>query len=280
MKILIVDQDDLATQLVKSKLQPLGHEVESEPDKKNVVERLEAGDFDLVFIDPAPLTSARPLILNIRRSAGRYSYVILMSEETTQEEAMKAGANDLLKKPLDASVLEEKITNAERLVELTARIGDDSEDFPSAGGVIAKSAFNQLFLSGIDRADRYGEQTFVLFISLNNYEEILKREGAYAAGYVVAKLSQHLVNLRRQSDIIAQTGQYEHALLLQRPIYETEPVEAANRFAESLQECTDIASEGFTPAEIAVRLIDLPIGSHIVEHIITHDPGKEQAAEA
>ena len=67
------------------------------------------------------------------------------------------GCNDLLKKPVSGEKLIVKSENAERMVGLVERIGDDSEDFPSAGGVIAKSAFNQLFLSSIDRADRYGE---------------------------------------------------------------------------------------------------------------------------
>jgi hypothetical protein len=41
--------------------------------------------------------------------------------------------------------------------------------------------------------------------------------------------------LRRQSDIIAQTGRNEFCLMLQRPLYETEPMEAANRFADALR---------------------------------------------
>jgi GGDEF domain-containing protein len=155
-----------------------------------------------------------------------------------------------------------------------ARIGDDSEDFPSAGGVIAKSAFNQLFLSGMDRADRYGERTFVLFISLSNYKEILEMDGPYAAEYAVAKLSQYLVLLRRQSDIIGQTARYEYALLLQRPAYDTEPVEAANRFAESLSNIKDIVSSGSTEVKVTISLVDLPMGAKLIEHIIT--PGQRR----
>ena len=273
MKILIVDRDDLSAQLIKSKLEPMGHKVLQESAKNSAIERLASDPCDVIFLDPAPLTSARPAVLNIRRSTGDYPYVILMSSTATREEAIKAGTNDLLTKPLDGSILAEKMNNADRLLKLVKRIGDDSEDFPSAGGVIAKSAFNQLFLSGIDRADRYGESTFVLFISMSNYKEIYQMDGPYAADYAVAKLSQYLVLLRRQSDIIGQTAKYEYALLLQRPIYETEPVDAANRFAESLAGFGDIVSSGSTPVQITISLIDLPIGSKLVEHVIT--PGQE-----
>lgn len=277
MKILIVDHDEMAVQLIKSKLAPLGHEVLVEEAKNNAVDRVANEEFDVIFIDPAPLTSARPVVLNIRRSVRNYPYVILLSENANQEEAIKSGMNDCLAKPVDPEALAQKMVNAERLVELVTRIGDDSEDFPSAGGVIAKSAFNQLFLSAIDRADRYGEKTYLLFISMSNYKEIFEMDGPYAAEYAVAKLSQYLVLLRRQSDIIGQTAKYEYALMLQRPQYETEPVEAANRFAESLSGFEDIVSSGSTPVEITVRLLDIPTGNTIAEHVLT--PGSARAAE-
>ncbi|GJL85587.1 MAG: hypothetical protein DHS20C02_13620 [Micavibrio sp.] len=271
MKILVVDRDELSTQLIKSKLEPLGHEVVEEKVKNNAVERLAEDQYDMIFIDPSPLTSARPVILNIRRATGHYPYIVLTSPDALREDAIKAGCNDVLAKPLDSEALDEKLENAKNLLSLVRRIGDDSEDFPSAGGVIAKSAFNQLFLSAIDRADRYGERTFVLFISMRNYQNILEMDGAYAADYAVAKLSQYLVRLRRQSDIIGQTAKYEYALLLQRPAYDTEPVEAANRFAETLGSYDDIVSSGAAEVEIVVTLVDLPVGSKLVEHVISHE---------
>lgn len=268
MKVLVIDRDRLATQLIRTKLEAMGHPVTEETVKNDALEKLGREAFDAVFIDPAPLTNPRPVILGIRRSVKNYPYVVLMSHQTTQQEAIGAGCNDLLTKPVDAQDLEKKILNGKRLVSLVARIGDESEDFPSAGGVIAKSAFNQLFLSAIDRADRYGERSFIVFISLDNYGDIRENDGPYAADYAVAKMSQYLVRLRRQSDIIAQTGKSEYALLLQRPQYETEPIEAANRFAEALNGYDDIVSTGATEVKIAVRLIDLPVGALHVEHII------------
>jgi CheY-like chemotaxis protein len=266
MKILIVDRDALSFQLVKPKLEALGHKVIHEATKNNAVDRAAREGCDVIFIDPSPLTTPRQFILSIRRGVTHYPYIFLMSETASREDAIKSGANDILNKPLDPTILEEKTGNAERLLKLVKRIGDDSEDFPSAGGVIAKSAFNQLFLSAMDRADRYGERTYILFISLSNYREIKDIDGPYAADYAVAKLSQYLVLLRRQSDIIGQTAKFEYALLLQRPVYETEPVEAANRFAESLAGFKDIVSSGKTPVEITVTLVNLPVGARPIEH--------------
>ncbi len=271
MKILVVDREDITAQLMSSRLEPLGHKITVEPVKNNAVDRLKSEHYDMIFIDPAPLTSARPVILNLRRATGQYPYIVQMGSDITQIEAIQSGANSSIQKPLDPEALDTCVDNARYLTSLIKRIGDDTEDFPSAGGIIAKSAFNQLFLSAIDRADRYGERTFIVFIGLTNYQAIYEAEGPYAADYLAAKLSKYLVRLRRQSDIIAQTESYEYALLLQRPLYETEPNEAANRFAEAIAEFKDLyKTDGIAP-EVSVKLIDLPIGSRIIEHVITEE---------
>ena len=135
--------------------------------------------------------------------------------------------------------------------------------------MIAKSAFNQLFLSAVDRANRYGERTYILFISLSNFKEIRNLDGIYAADFAAAKLSQYLVLMRRQSDIIGQTAKHEYALMLQRPVYDTEPVEAANRFADSLSGFKDISSGGAMSPQISVTLIALPTGEKVIQHNVT-----------
>lgn len=269
MKILVIDRDTLATQLIRSRLEVKGHTIVEEGVKNNAIALLEREPFEVVFIDPAPLNNARPVVLGIRRAVRNYPYVVLMSQDMPREEALRAGANEIMVKPINHSGLEVVMENAERLTSLIKRMGDETEDFPSAGGVIAKSAFNQLFLSCIDRADRYGERSYLVFIGIKNFQEILAMDGAYAAEYASAKLSQYLVRLRRQSDIIAQTGKNEFCLMLQRPMYETEPMEAANRFADALRRFDDICASENVKVEVSVTLIDLPVGHKHVEHVVT-----------
>ncbi len=268
MKILIVDRDPLAVQMLRSRLEPLGHQVSEESAKNNAVARLMSEPFDIILLDPSPLTSPRPVVLNIRRSVKSYPYIFLLTDSMNEAEAVKAGVNDVLTKPLDPEKLKIKIGNAERFLALIHKLGDDSEDFPSAGGIIAKSAINQLFLSAIDRADRYGERSYILQISLSNYIQIRDIDGPYVADLFVAKLCQYLVLLRRQSDIIGQTGKNEYTLLLQRPIYDTEPLEAANRFAESLGKFKDFVPSHETSLELTVALIAVPPGELMAKHVI------------
>ena len=215
MRILVSDRDRLSSQMIVSRLVQAGHDVIEESVKNTAIERVRGEKVDLVFFDPAPLANARPFVLGLRRSLAGYAYIVMLSHGN--DDAMRSSVNDLLPKPIDQQAMDAIIGNAARLSGLVAAMGDSSEDFPNAGGVIARSAFNQLFLSAIDRADRYGEPTSLLTIRIENFKDILRDDGPQAAAYLISKLSHHLVRLRRQSDIIGQTGAAEFSLLLQRP---------------------------------------------------------------
>lgn len=265
MKILVIDNDIVTANLLKSRLLPLGHIVEITEKNENA-EKIIADGWDVIVYDPSPLTTLRPSVLSMRRANRRNVYMILMSQTLEFKDALTSGFNDFMKKPLDMNLMLDKIDHAGDLMALQKHLANDKEDFPSAGGVIAKSAFNQLFLSCLDRADRYGEVSHIIFIAIDNYAQISTEAGVYDANVVSAKLAHHLVRLRRQSDIIAQSRENEYALLLLRPMSESEPIEAAHRFAESLSKCTDIPSDPRMPVNIRVYLMRLPTGERGVEH--------------
>ena len=159
MQIMIVDKEEAAAQMLGAKFEGLGHVVSIENDKDRAVQRAVSENTQVFLIDPAPSNSIRQYILDLRRNIPGYPYIFTFGGEFSIEDAVKSGANDIFAKPVDPQVIDEKLHNCDALIKLVQRIGDDSEDFPSAGGVIAKSAFNQLFLSALDRADRYGERT-------------------------------------------------------------------------------------------------------------------------
>lgn len=275
MRILIVEHDDVAAQLLKSKLEALGHEAVVKTSKNDGIERMREETFDVLFLDPSPLKSARPAIHDIRRKISNYVYVFLTLKDVSQLEALQDGVNNVFPKPFVTSQLEDHIHDAQYLLQLVNQIRDNSSDFPSSGGVIAKSAYNQLFLSALDRASRYGEKTYILLIAVSNYDEILKLDGKQGADLVSATLSKQLVLTRRQSDIVGQIAANEYALLLQRPGHENEPVEAIGRFTETLgaggvlNELKDIG-----PIQISLELIEIPSGKKLKEHSITIDRRK------
>lgn len=269
MKLLVIDRDSLTAHMMSSRLAPLGHEVVHMAAKPDGVDQLVRSDFDAVFIDPSPQTDLKPLIVTIRRQIRYAPYMVLMSQTLGLGDALTNGLNAFLPKPFEPQFLDHMIENAARLQSRLKGLAGDTEDFPSAGGIIAKSAFNQLFLSCMDRADRYGEESYALFITLASYKMIAAERGVSVADIAVAALAQHLVRLRRVSDIIGQTKSYEYALLLLRPQDDTEPVDAAHRFADQLSHASDISKACGMNLEIEVTLMDLPTGAEIVRHVVT-----------
>lgn len=267
MKIMITDRDTDNVQTLREALESAGHTVVIEPVKNDAIERMEQESVDVLFLDPAPMEDAQPAVLAIRRTARNYPYIILTSADGSRNQAISAGCDAFISKPVSPKILDRHMEDAARFLTLYRQIGDKSEDFPNAGGVISRSAFNQIFLSSIDRAARYGELSHIVTISIENYGEISDMDGPYAAEYAISKIARHLVILRRQSDIIGQIGKNEYALLLQRPLVEQEPAEAAARFARALTDIDDIAYDGSTvPLVVCVRLITLPDGHLSAEH--------------
>ena len=269
MKILIVDRDEMTANMIKSRIEPLGHTVSIHTEKGESLDNIVSQGWDVISMDPAPVINIKPMAMNIRRNVRRNVHLVLLSDSLNMEEAVNGGFNEILSKPINPTVIEGIIERAEYMNNLMRHLSNDDIDFPSAGGVIAKSAYNQLFLSCIDRAGRYGETAHTILISFENYNTIAANDGTYDAEMIAAKLAQHLVRIRRQSDIIAQIRSNEYALLLLRPLNESEPTEAANRFAEYLSKCTDLPTTPYMDIEIGIRLLSLPQGEKIIEHKVT-----------
>jgi PleD family two-component response regulator len=268
MKALIIDRDESAANLIRTRLEQSGAKVSLATVKTEAIDGLASQPVDIIFVDPAPLNNARQLVISIRRKIPTYTYIVLMGADITLKDAMAAGANDALAKPFVPRQVTDRLESADRLLTIQRRLNDPSEDFPSGGGVIAKSAFSQLFLAAIDRADRYAEETFIMFLSLRNYNQIKVNDTEFAADAAAAMLAQQLARIRRQSDILAQTGKFEYALLLQRPNYPSEPIEAAMRFAETLTKNKDIMGASRVPIELLINLIDVPSGNLMAQHNI------------
>lgn len=266
MKILVIDRDELTSNLLKSKLSGLGHKVEIHANKTAGLEDVVRQGWDVIFLDPLPITNPKSIVMDIRRYTRRNVYLALMSESLDLEQAYTYGFNNAIPKPFDMSKIEGILDAAEELNHIVHHLGNDQEDYPSAGGVISKSAFNQLFLSCLDRADRYGETANVIYITFENYNTVAANDGVYEADTISAKMARQLVNIRRQSDIIAQIRKNEYAVILLRPLTEAEPMDAANRFAETLSKCTDLPSNPIMDVDLKVQLMSLPDGKIRIEH--------------
>lgn len=269
MDILVIDREPLTNQLLSSKLLAKGHTVVIEPNKNEAFEKIKAGTVNCILLDPTPLSDARPVVVGIWkniRSAVK-PYIILLSKAATQEEAVRAGANDVLIKPFSTLDIDTKIGNAERLMEICEHLVKE-DDWHSSGGLIGKEAFNQLFLSAMDRSFRYAERSLIVFLSMINYDEILSACGEEGVNETIRQLTEKMTFMRRQSDVIGRLGSHDFGILLQRPQYETEPMDAINRFSEILDKFYHGFEDRARAPKVELHLVELPQGALHAERFI------------
>lgn len=265
MDILVIDREALTNQLITSKLGTKGHTVVAEPNKNAAFDMVRTGKFDCIMIDPAPLSEARPVIIGVWKNIRTpiKPYIMLLSKTASTEEAILAGTNDVINKPLSTQDLELKIDNAQRLMDISRHLAHE-DNVHSSGGMIGKAAFNQLFLSAMDRAFRYGERSLVVFAEMTNYDDVAAL-GADVVEDSVKKLVEKMTFMRRQSDVIGRLSDRDFAILLQRPQYESEPIDAINRFSEVLDKFHQGFEDKRAAPKIHLVLVELPQGAQHAE---------------
>lgn len=269
MDVLVIDKETLTNQLIASKLGAKGHKVTTESNKNAAFDMIKAGKFDCIMIDPAPMADARPVVIGVWKNirSAIKPYILLLSKTATSEEAVQAGTNDVLNKPLSTHDLETKVGNAERILEICRELAK-TDDVHSSGGMIGKAAFNQLFLSAIDRSFRYAERSLIVFIDVMNDAEMHAAAGDEAHEETLKRLTEKMTFMRRQSDVIGRLGRHSFAVLLQRPMYETEPVDAINRFSEVLDKFYQSFEDKTLAPRLHLRLIELPQGAQQTERYV------------
>ena len=261
MKIMVIDRDREAVEEIEKICADIdGLELVIEPIKNNAIEMVRQDAYDAIFFDPAPQNELRPFVIGARRGIAHYNPIIVMSHQIDAKKAAEMGGNDALNKPIDVASFKKCLENMRNLKELITSLSDESIDFPSKEGVISKSAFYQIFISCLDRADRYGEETYLTFATLKNVNEIRAEHGDAVVDEMCENLKKYVMRIRRLSDIAGRTAPEEVCLMLTRPSTADEPAMAIRRFAESIAEYIELIGVGDAKPVVNVRMMALPRG--------------------
>ena len=127
MRILTVDDDDMALEMLNSSLEQAGHEVYSAGDGREALDVLNSKPCRLVITDwEMPEMNGPELCRAIRerQSISGYVYVILLTAHDSPErtvEGLSAGADDFIGKPFDPDELAVRVRAGERILTLETR---------------------------------------------------------------------------------------------------------------------------------------------------------------
>ena len=265
MKVMLIDRDRAVVEEVES-ICALRDDIDLviEPIKNNAIESLKKESYDAVFFDPAPQNDElRSFMIGARRGNPSYTPIVVMSHSLNAADVMGGGANDFIQKPFVKEHFTQSLDNMSRLAAFYNQLADESEDFPSREGVISKSAFYQIFISCLDRADRYGEETYLTLATIKNIDDIRTSHGEDVATEICENLKKYTMRIRRLSDIAGRTAKHQLCLMLVRPANADEPKMAISRFSESMAEYAELISTKDAKAIINVSMMKLPSGEMI-----------------
>ena len=123
MKILVVDDDDIALAVAKKILENERYEVELAQDGEAALEILRSSDINIVISDwNMPKVTGIELCRYLREAPTLgYIYIILVTSRTSKGDMLQglsAGADDFISKPFEPAELLVRVRNAERVLEL------------------------------------------------------------------------------------------------------------------------------------------------------------------
>jgi phosphoserine phosphatase RsbU/P len=134
MKILIAEDDRVSRRLLQRTLEGWGHEVVAAADGTEAWDLFKdhRDDFQFVISDwEMPGMDGIELVRRVRQDCGeRYVYIILLTAKTEREEfleAMEAGADEFVTKPLDHAELHVRLKVGERLINLERKLAHQNE---------------------------------------------------------------------------------------------------------------------------------------------------------
>jgi len=136
MKILIAEDDPVASKILRLALEKVGHEVIVVPNGAAAWERFLDEPVRLVVSDwMMPELDGLQLCRRIREQAdGEYTYFILLTANHAGRDnlatAMEAGIDDFLQKPLDRDAIWMRLRVAERILGFTRQIRQLGELLP------------------------------------------------------------------------------------------------------------------------------------------------------
>src|SRR3954447_20347724 len=160
MNILIVDDEPGTRLLTAAVVERLGHRALQADDGEQALERFAAERPDVVITDwSMPGMDGTQLVARLRADpAPGYTYLVLLSGragEDAAREAARAGADEVLAKPLDAAALERGLIAAERLIALHGQMLAAATHDPESGA-FSRARLDEDLAALCARVSRYG----------------------------------------------------------------------------------------------------------------------------
>lgn len=248
MRILIADDDPLSRALIETALRQLGHTWAAAADGAEAWAAYRANGADVLISDwRMPGIDGPELCRRIRDEPGGGAvYIVLLTALADEDhvlEAMRAGADDHLRKPLRTSELEARLIAADRVTKLhrelalaTAALRAESRRDPLTG-LGNRLQLHEDLRALAARRERYGHGYAVALCDVDHFKEYNDLAGHLAGDAALARIARVLRAECREGDGAYRYGGEEFLLLFPEQTCETAllAVERIRRAVEALE---------------------------------------------
>ena len=263
---LIVEDDEDQRVLLTRILQGRGHQVVACGTAGEGLLAYQRNQFPLVILDiMLPGMNGMELCREMRLVPESAQTVILFATGVAGreglEEALSAGADDYLTKPLTGELLHVRLTIAERQVRALRRQKQKELDLmrDALHDPITDLPNQQLFFERLDRAARRHareDSAFsIVYVALDGFAELHEKHGRDFGNHILRRVGERLEPCVRSVDTVAHMQDGEFILLLDGVNNVSEPLRLANRIHQALSAPFHFANEEvFSSASIGIGL--------------------------
>ena len=242
MKSLIAEDDPTTRMMYERLLAKWGYEVVSAQDGDEAWAALEGDEApSLLLLDwMMPGLDGVSLCRKLRQGdRGRRAYVILVSARGRKDdlvEAMEAGADDYLVKPVVPEELRVRLRAGQRILDLQSELFTSREAFrersrrDSLTGLLNSGAIFDVLARHIEIGSLQGSPVSVILADLDEFKRVNDTLGHRAGDAVLVEFARRLQDAVRSGDAVGRWGGEEFLVLLPGA-----PVPAAMALAEKFR---------------------------------------------
>jgi len=168
-RILIVDDDQGALDLLSAYLEAFGFDSATAEDGTVAVQKLEEGNFTIVLTDMVmPRMDGMQLLKYIRDHYPKVGVIVITGHgKTSYTDVIKAGASDFIAKPFTADELEAKLNRLVRELSLVRQLEQYSVS-DALTELYNRRYFDNKILAEVQRAERQHYSVFFQMIDVDN----------------------------------------------------------------------------------------------------------------
>ena len=227
MKILLADDCASTLDILRMSLTRWGYEPILVTDGEQALRVLESdGGPRLAILDWSMPRIEGPNVCRMLRgrneNGSSYTYVIVLTSHDGEDcvvEALEAGADDYLTKPVSTRELQLRVRAGERILQLQERLVRTNRKLAvlttqdPLTKLLNRSTLLERLAQEVERADRSASDLALVTLDVDQFQRVNERFGFQVGDEVLSQLAHRIKNAVRVYDIVGRMGDEEFSIV-------------------------------------------------------------------